>query len=259
MNITFLHRRLQVPLPIIMAERKVISKYYAPDFDPSKLRPSRKSNKPAALPTITVMAPFSMRCTSCSTYIYKGRKFNAREEKLEETYLTIPIIRLYIRCTGCSSEICFKTDPKNTGYICEKGAVRNYEPWRSVETEDLKEGTDVMAAVENKMVDAKTEMAIADALDETRTRNARREMTASRLSAFLAEDNIDERQRTTHLDEVTACEAFASKNERIHRLPDDTSDTRHIASSFGSAPLFKRFKRQKKDHSAALGIKRKFT
>ncbi|THX74189.1 DUF572-domain-containing protein [Aureobasidium pullulans] len=242
-----------------MAERKVISKYYPPDFDPSKLGPSRVSNKPPTLPTVTVMAPFSMRCTSCSTYIYKGRKFNARKEKLKETYLNIPIIRLYIRCTECSSEICFKTDPKNTGYVCEKGAVRNYDPWRMIGREDVQESTDVMAAVDSKLVDARTEMAIADALDEIRTRNAGREIAARSLSTFLAEDNVDERQRTTHLDEVTACEAFASKNERIHRLPDDTSDTRHIASSFGSAPLFKRFKRQKKDHSAALGIKRKFT
>ncbi|THV89277.1 DUF572-domain-containing protein [Aureobasidium pullulans] len=240
-----------------MAERKVISKYYPPDFDPSKLGPSRVSNKPPTLPTVTVMAPFSMRCTSCSTYIYKGRKFNARKEKLKETYLNIPIIRLYIRCTGCSSEICFKTDPKNTGYVCEKGAVRNYDPWRMIVREDVQESTDVMAAVENKMVDAKIELAVADALDEIRTRNARREIAARSLSAFSAEQNIDEGQRTTHLDEVAACEAFDSNNERIHRLPDDESDARHIASSSRSAPLFKRSKRQKKDHSAALGIKRK--
>ncbi|THX21855.1 DUF572-domain-containing protein [Aureobasidium pullulans] len=242
-----------------MAERKVISKYYPPDFDPSKLGPSRVSNKPPTLPTVTVMAPFSMRCTSCSTYIYKGRKFNARKEKLKETYLNIPIIRLYIRCTGCSSEICFKTDSKNTGYVCEKGAVRNYDPWRMIVREDVQESTDVMAAAENKMVDAKTEMAVADALDEIRTRNARREIAARSLSAFSAEQNIDEGQRTTHLDEVAACEAFESKNERIRRLPNDTSNAGDDAGSSNSVTTFRRSKRQKKDHSAALGIKRKPT
>ncbi|THX93138.1 DUF572-domain-containing protein [Aureobasidium pullulans] len=242
-----------------MAERKVISKYYPPDFDPSKLGPSRVSNKPPTLPTVTVMAPFSMRCTSCSTYIYKGRKFNARKEKLKETYLNIPIIRLYIRCTGCSSEICFKTDPKNTGYVCEKGAVRNYDPWRMIVREDVQESTDVMAAAENKMVDAKTEMAVADALDEIRTRNARREIAARSLSAFSAEHNIDEGQRTTYLDEVAAYEPFKSKNERIRRLPNDTSNAGDNASSSNSITTFRRFKRQKKDYSAALGIKRKPT
>lgn len=116
-----------------------------------------------------------------------------------------------------------------------------------------------MAAVENKMVDAKTEMAVADALDEIRTRNARREIAARSLSAFSAEQNIDEGQRTTHLDEVAACEAFESKNERIRRLPNDTSNAGDNAGSSNSVTTFRRSKRQKKDHSAALGIKRKPT
>ncbi|OBW63701.1 MAG: Uncharacterized protein AUREO_062330 [Aureobasidium pullulans] len=240
-----------------MAERKVISKYYPPNFDPSKLRPSRKPDKPAALPTITVMAPFSMRCTSCSTYIYKGRKFNARKEKLEETYLGIPIIRLYIRCTECSSEICFKTDPNNTGYVCEKGAVRNYDPWRMMGREDVQESTDVMAAVENKMVDAKTEMAIADTLDEIRTRNARRAMAASRLPAFSANIKVDDQHQASLEDDHAASKAFNSSNERIHRLSNDTSDAGDNAVSSKSVTTFRRSKRQKKDHSAALGIKRK--
>jgi hypothetical protein len=27
-----------------------------------------------------------------------------------------------------------KTDPKNSDYICEHGATRNYEPWRDIES-----------------------------------------------------------------------------------------------------------------------------
>ena len=60
-------------------------------------------------------------------YIYKGRKFNARKETTEEKYLAIPVFRFYIRCTRCSGEITFKTDPKNMDYTCERGAKRNFE------------------------------------------------------------------------------------------------------------------------------------
>src|SRR5579871_5827999 len=106
-----------------MSERKVLTKYYPPDFDPSALRRQRgpKQDGPK-VSTVRLMAPFSMRCTSCGEYIYKGRKFNARKEHTDEKYYSISIYRFYIRCTRCSSEIVFKTDPKNMDYECEKNA-----------------------------------------------------------------------------------------------------------------------------------------
>jgi hypothetical protein len=102
---------------------------------------------------IRLMAPFSMRCNSCGEYIYKvrrvsicslldfswltlpsssydlqGKKFNARKETVtNEDYYGIRIFRFYIKCTLCSTEITFKTDPKNADYICEHGASRNFE------------------------------------------------------------------------------------------------------------------------------------
>lgn len=138
--------------------------------------------------TVRLMAPFSMKCTSCGEYIYKGRKFNARKETPEaEKYLGIQIFRFYIRCTRCSSEITFKTDPKNQDYTCERGAKRNTEPWRKVEDEaetdeqrldrleQEEEERNAMEELEAKTIDAKRDMAVADALDEIRTRNARME------------------------------------------------------------------------------------
>ena len=48
-----------------------------------------------------------------------------------EKYLdTIMVFRFYFRCSKCSAEITMKTDPKNSDYIMEHGASRNYEPWR---------------------------------------------------------------------------------------------------------------------------------
>lgn len=82
----------------------------------------------------------------------KGKKFNAKKETAKgEEYYGIKIFRFYIvrsfpiplpasnpltlstlqKCTRCSAEITFKTDPKNADYICEHGAKRNFEVRRS--------------------------------------------------------------------------------------------------------------------------------
>jgi len=130
------------------------------------------------------MAPFSMRCNTCGEYIYKGKKFNARKETVEgEDYYGIKIFRFYIKCTLCSAEITFKTDPKNTDYSAEHGASRNFEPWReeqAVEEEDRlakleEEENNPMKALENRTVDSKREMDILDALQDIRDRNSRNE------------------------------------------------------------------------------------
>ena len=179
-----------------MSERKVLTKYYPPEFDPSKITRTPRHLRPTGPKLITVRhkAPFSKKCNPCGEYIYKGKKFNARKETTEEKYLNIVIYRFYIRCTRCSGEITFKTDPKNMDYTCEKGAKRNFEPWRdangtemnetdeerldrlereAVADEEKVEDCNAMAELEQKMEDSKREMQIADALDEIRTRNAR--------------------------------------------------------------------------------------
>ncbi len=67
-----------------MSERKVLTKYYPPDFDPAALKRQRGSKGDGLkVSTVRLMAPFSMRCTSCGEYVYKGRKFNARKESPE--------------------------------------------------------------------------------------------------------------------------------------------------------------------------------
>ncbi|KAF2403190.1 DUF572-domain-containing protein [Trichodelitschia bisporula] len=263
-----------------MSERKVLTKYYPPDFDPSKLERSRggKSTGPKST-TVRLMAPFSMRCTACGEYIYKGRKFNARKETAAEKYLTIPIFRFYIRCTRCSGEIVFRTDPKNMDYIAERGAKRNFEPWREERTEETDQERldrleqeelekDAMGMLEAKTVDAKTEMAIADALDEIRSRNARNEMQAEKGDVPIVRDVRDEeRERQEREDEEAAKRAFESATgEKIRRLVvDEEVGAAPLAApvTMGGvelgegAPLFKRMVKKKKDFGAALGIKKK--
>jgi hypothetical protein len=60
-----------------------------------------------------------------------GTKFNCRKEDVpEDAYLGIRVFRFYFKCTRCSAELAMKTDPKNSDYVMEAGASRNFEPWR---------------------------------------------------------------------------------------------------------------------------------
>ncbi|WFD42239.1 Pre-mRNA-splicing factor cwf16 [Malassezia psittaci] len=172
-----------------MSERKVINKYIPPDFDPNKANRNRhgKGHKR----TVRLMAPYSMQCNSCGEFIYKGKKFNARKEIVQgEQYYGIPIFRFYIKCTRCTSEITFRTDPKNTDYAAEHGATRNFEPWRDndkpraeqnkitiimSDEEDSEPEVDPMKALEQRTIESQREMEIMDALQDIRTRNARHE------------------------------------------------------------------------------------
>jgi len=99
-----------------MSERKVLSKYYPPDFDPSKLVRNNGAKKGPKQQTVCLMAPFTMRCNTCGEYIYRRKKFNARKENPQENYLSTKLFRFRIRCTRCRAEITFKTDPKNKDY-----------------------------------------------------------------------------------------------------------------------------------------------
>ncbi|KAG5643907.1 hypothetical protein DXG03_009478 [Asterophora parasitica] len=181
-----------------MSERKVLNKYFPPDFDP-ELIPRRKQPKNSQQ-VVRLMAPFSMRCNTCGEYIYKGKKFNARKETVEgEDYYGIKIFRFYIKCTLCSAEITFKTDPKNTDYSAEHGASRNFEPWReegAVEEEDRlakleEEENNPMKALENRTTDSKREMDILDALQDIRARNARNERVGNSVD-LIAQTGMEE-------------------------------------------------------------------
>lgn len=163
-----------------MGERKVVNKYYPPDFDPSKIPRGRKPKNDQQ--KVRMMMPMSVRCNTCGEYIYRGKKFNSRKETVSgEDYLGIKIFRFYMRCPRCSAEFTIKTDPKNADYASELNCSRNFEPWREKEKalDELKkqrekeEEGDAMKALENKTIDSKIEMDILDALDEIRSLNAR--------------------------------------------------------------------------------------
>ncbi|KAL1870625.1 Pre-mRNA-splicing factor cwf16 [Paecilomyces lecythidis] len=271
-----------------MSERKVLTKYYPPDFDPSTITrtPRHLRGTGPKLMTVRLMAPFSMKCMHCGEYIYKGRKFNARKETTEEKYLTIPIYRFYIRCTRCSGEITFKTDPKNMDYQCEKGAKRNFEPWRDPKAESYNETEeetlarlereeneeqerlerDKMAELEEKMLDSKREMAVADALDEIRTRNARierGEALGQDVALAHVRDEVNEAKlkEEQEIEEAARRAFMTASGEKVKRIVEDEVDNSTPAAEEKKEmppPSFARVKKPKKQPlSAGLGIKKK--
>lgn len=274
---------------------------YPPDFDPSKIV-RHKGPKPTGpkQQTVRLMAPFSMKCLSCGEFIYKGRKFNARKEHSGESkeyfppasngsaannnseYYNISIFRFYIRCTRCSAEVTFKTDPKNMDYTCEKGAIRNFEPWRDhnekEETEEERlnrleeeENESAMAKLETKTLDSKREMQIADALDEIRTRNARNERVDQEdvLETLLEvkDESQLERERQEKEDEEAAKRAFRTDEDKfVRRVIEDAEEAPAQAGPSAATaeettkveiPSFKKTVKRKRDLGAALGIKKK--
>eukprot|EP00903_Cladosiphon_okamuranus_P016087 g14851.t1 len=178
-----------------MGERKVLNKYFPPDFDPKKV--PRLKRDPEKQIGVRMMIPFSMQCKTCGEFMYRGKKFNSlKEDCIGEDYLGIRRFRFYIKCVICSQEITFKTDPEKGDYELETGASRNFESWTDKqatekehkEARELEEKSDNMKQLENRTLDSKIELEIMDALDEIKAVNRRHETvdTADVLKASAA-------------------------------------------------------------------------
>lgn len=115
-----------------MGERKVLNKYFPPDFDP-KLVPKTKWDPFKQIET-RMMIPFNIQCETCGEFMYRGKKFNMRKEDVHgDDYKGIRKFRFYMKCTMCSREITFITDPENMDYAMEVGAKRLFEVWKEQE------------------------------------------------------------------------------------------------------------------------------
>lgn len=167
-------------------------------------------------------------------------------------------------------------------YTCEKGAIRNFEPWRDhsakEETEEERlnrleeeENESAMAKLEIKTLDSKREMQIADALDEIRTRNARNERVDQEdvLETILEvkDESQLERERQERDDDEAAKRAFRTDEDKFVRRVIEGAEENAVQArpsavsqedvTRAEIPSFKKTIKRKRDLGAALGIKKK--
>lgn len=250
-----------------MAERKVLNKYYPPDFDPSKLirpkKPVTTPNQSTGGYVVRMMLPMSVRCNTCGEYLYIGTKFNMRKENLNEYYLGIQIFRFYFKCTRCSAEITMKTDPKNSDYICERGASRNYEAYRDMESAVVEfkkkrleeEEGDAMKTLENRTFDSKKEMDILDALNEVKLQNRRHanpdmdkmlEMVSTNKALEL--DNSDQEKIKNFRKRKVAEDPASDSEDPLQKHMENVEKTENLKEEI-KKPLVEPEKKQEKSKS----------
>lgn len=167
-------------------------------------------------------------------------------------------------------------------YTCERGAKRNFEPWRNAdgvaenetdeerldrlekeEAEELENAErNAMEELEAKMMDSKREMQIADALDEIRTRNARIERGEKGVKEEDALEKVRytlEEQKATQEqeDKEAARKAFEERNVWEARRAEEESEVNSSIIKVGPIdeeretmppppPSFERVKRVRK-------------
>ncbi|NXH28677.1 YJU2 factor, partial [Myiagra hebetior] len=223
-----------------MSERKVLNKYYPPDFDPAKI-PKLRLPKDCQY-VVRLMAPFNMRCKTCGEYIYKGKKFSARKETVQnEVYLGLPIFRFYIKCTWCLAEITFKTDPKNMDYTMEHGATRNFQVEKLLEEEkrmqkerEEEELNNPMKVLENRTKDSKLEMEVLESLQELKELNQRQ--ANMDFEAMLKQHKgLEEEQRRKEQEEdEQEMKAILEQAQSCQLLVDSDSDEELAKSHLNS-------------------------
>eukprot|EP00894_Picocystis_sp_ML_P002793 jgi/Pico_ML_1/53310/g3879.t1 len=229
-----------------MGERKVINKYYPPDFDPEAVSKIRRGKDKQT--KVRMMLPMSVRCSSCGNFVYRGTKFNSKKETVEgEDYLGIRLFRFYFNCPNCSATLAMKTDPKNSDYVMEFGATRNNDPWQPTQEErEIEEAQpdeelmDKMELLEKQARKRKEENDIMTALDEMKVLRAEQERTdLSHVLSSVHDRKAGDSNREEEDIEEELQEMMRLKQDRS-RLPEEgwTGGPRGLAvGAHGKIPV----------------------
>lgn len=160
----------------------------------------------------------------------RSRRTPSEASELRFRYLLLPEL-----IKGCKFRV-----GRNTDYVAEHGAQRNFEPWRDTadEKQDIdkldlleQEENDPMADLESKAVDSKREMDILDALQELRSRNARIERAGKQdLNADRILDRVSSNAESVSRElETKLTEA------ELRRRKEEAEDEEEVRRVFGRA------------------------
>lgn len=214
-----------------MSERKVLNKYYPPDFDPSKIPRLRLPRNRQY--TVRIMAPTNMRCNTCGDYIARGKKFNARKETVDhEEYLGLKVFRFYFKCPRCMQEITFKTDPKNYDYVVEHGATPNFKALKLAHQQEVEqqkekeeeERLNPMKLLENRTKASRREMENLEALEDLKEMNQREVVVDYNDLLKKKKDEFEaEMKRQEEEDEALVQSMFGNKKQ-LDSINEDEED-----------------------------------
>lgn len=186
-----------------MSERKVINKYFPPDFDPEKL--PKGAPPKGGFWSVRMMLPYSVQCLNCGTFMSQGKKFNTKLQWLDEKYLGIRKARFLWRCTACANQFALTTNPQTADYDAEWGVKRLYQHHKALGDEaDAKQAEkatlqeDAIAALEAGTERSRQDMATLDALEATAARAAANAtMSPDEVIASIAEQRKTEQTQRT--------------------------------------------------------------
>ncbi|PIA54716.1 hypothetical protein AQUCO_00900946v1 [Aquilegia coerulea] len=210
-----------------MGERKVVNKYFPPDFDSLKISRRKQAKKNGyGQMKVRMMLPMGIRCNTCRNYMNQGTKINSRiEQDSKITYLGIKIYRLYFKCSNCSSQVIIRTDPKNSDYLVETGATRNREGCCEGENKRKRDDEVIMGSLESiemRRMKSAREIGLIDALEELKSIKS--------LQAGLSSDDIlDSLMRCTKDKDEDEEEAiiksiFQEPSNFTHRIVDEDDE-----------------------------------
>ncbi|KAH9331591.1 hypothetical protein KI387_003699, partial [Taxus chinensis] len=130
--------------------------------------------------------------------------------------------------------LTMKTDPENSDYIVESGAMRNFEPWRAEDEEvdkekkkrDAEEMGDAMKSLENRTIDSKREMDILAALDEMKSMKARHATISTDAMLEALRHTTEEKEKKLEQEDEALIKSLFLQDSKsfIRRLNDDEDE-----------------------------------